>query len=54
MITIIYIALALWFAKGILEILTGIFQILLGVTQGIFAMMLDAKDYLLKPCKSKA
>jgi len=54
MMTLIYIALALWFAKGLIEMLLGVLQILLGVTQGIAALVLDAKDCLLAPLRKKA
>ncbi len=54
MMTLIYIALGLWFAKGLIEMLVGVCQILLGVTQGIAALLLDAKDSLLSPLKKRA
>jgi len=43
MITLLYLALGLWFAKGLLEILIGVFQILIGIAQGLAALIIDTE-----------
>ena len=42
----IYIAAALFFAKGLIELTVGLLQILLGIGQGIIAFSMDAWDLM--------
>jgi len=52
MITIIYLALAVLFAKGLIELTLGVIQMLVGIVQLILAVLIDVWEGLTKPYKT--